>query len=158
MWKARFKRAIAPAACIKMVGQKLADYGFDVLKGDDKTILMTHAHCAFTSDADARRPTRSTKSFAKSRARTNSCRAFWGETTREATALPLVETGMRSTLAIGLCLLSAAEPEPTSPPRRTLRECGANWLSNSPTLSSRSALPPKRNCSPWASRRRTSPP
>jgi hypothetical protein len=44
-------RDVALAVCIKLSGQKMADYDFDVMKANDDLIHQSYIYCAFTGDA-----------------------------------------------------------------------------------------------------------
>jgi hypothetical protein len=44
-------RDVALAVSIKLSGQKIADYDFDVMKGGDDFIYQSYIYCAFSSDA-----------------------------------------------------------------------------------------------------------
>jgi hypothetical protein len=43
-------RDVALAICIKLSGQKMADYDFDVMKGNDDFIYQSYIYCAFSGD------------------------------------------------------------------------------------------------------------
>jgi len=44
-------RDIALAVSIKLSGQKMTEYDFDVMKGNEELIHMSYIYCAFSSDA-----------------------------------------------------------------------------------------------------------
>ncbi len=44
-------RDIALAVSIKLTGQKMSEYDFDVMKGNEELIHMSYIYCAFSSDA-----------------------------------------------------------------------------------------------------------
>jgi len=43
-------RDVALAVCIKLSGQKMADYDFDVMKGNEDQLHMSYIYCAFSGD------------------------------------------------------------------------------------------------------------
>ena len=44
-------RDVALAICVKLSGQKMSEYDFDVMKGNDEVLYMSYIYCAFSSEA-----------------------------------------------------------------------------------------------------------